>query len=223
LIDRAAPAHSGLVTDADPTQLAVSGDAAGRRRGLLRRFAQLYLGLDPWDVLHQGLARRTGHAIGTVVIVVGGLVLLLWMPLRQRPGIGTVSNVIVLGLALNASLRLLPSPQAFPARLALLVGGILACGAATGMYIQADFGPGPRDGLMTGLARRTGASVRLVRTGLEFTVLLAGWCLGGSVGLGTVLFAVTIGPLSQFFLALFAAPDRARVRREPELCAARAD
>jgi uncharacterized membrane protein YczE len=162
------------------------------------------LGLDPWDVLHQGLAVVLNHQIGTVSIAVGALVLLLWIPLRQRPGLGTVSNVLVVGLAMNATLALLPAQHAVAARAATLAGAVLLCGMATGMYITAGFGPGPRDGLMTGIARRTGLSIRLSRTIIELTVLLTGWLLGGSVGVGTVLFAVAIGPLAQQFLRLFA-------------------
>ncbi|HJQ00393.1 MAG TPA: hypothetical protein VJ851_02230 [Jatrophihabitans sp.] len=164
------------------------------------------LGLDPWDVFHQGIAERTGHAMGTVSVVVGALVLLLWIPLPQRPGLGTVSNVVVLGLAMNQALRLLPAQHVMPAQLGVLVGGIVLCGIATGMYISAGLGPGPRDGLMTGYAARTGLSIRLTRTLLELTVLTVGWLLGGSVGLGTVLFAVGIGPLSQLSLGLLAIP-----------------
>lgn len=164
------------------------------------------LGLDPWDVLHQGIAHRTGHAIGTVSVVVGVFVLLLWLPLPQRPGLGTVSNVLVVGLAMNQALRVLPAQHGFGAQLAMLVGGIVLCGLATGMYISAGLGPGPRDGLMTGYALRTGLSIRLTRTVLELTVLGVGWLLGGSVGLGTVLFAVWIGPLSQLSLKLMAIP-----------------
>jgi uncharacterized membrane protein YczE len=152
------------------------------------------LGLGPWDVLHQGLAERTGLPIGQVVIGVAVVVLLLWVPLRQRPGFGTVSNVIVVGLAVDATLALLPQPHPLAARLGYLILGILANAVATGLYIGAGLGPGPRDGLMTGLARR-GHSIRLVRTLIELSVLAVGWLLGGSVGIGTVLYAVTIGPL----------------------------
>jgi uncharacterized membrane protein YczE len=161
------------------------------------------LGLDPWDVLHQGIARHAGLAIGTVVIVVGAAVLLLWIPLRQWPGVGTVCNVVVIGLAMNASLDVLPHVSAMPWRIADMAGGVVLCGVATGMYIGANLGPGPRDGLMTGLVRRTGRSVRLVRTALELTVLGTGWALGGTVGIGTVAFALAIGPLAQVFLPLF--------------------
>ncbi|HET8583083.1 MAG TPA: hypothetical protein VFL65_07505 [Jatrophihabitans sp.] len=164
------------------------------------------LGLDPWDVLHQGIAKHVGLEIGTVVIIVGAAVLLLWIPLRQRPGLGTVSNVVLIGLAMNESLALLPESAPLAWRIAEMCAGIVLCGTATGLYIGAAFGPGPRDGLMTGLARRTGRSIRLVRTCLELTVLAAGWLLGGTVGVGTVLFAVSIGPLAQLFLRIFSVP-----------------
>ena len=189
-------------------------------RRTVRRLTQLYLGLllyglsaallvrarlglDPWDVLHQGLARHLHLAIGTVVVLVAAVVMLLWIPLRQRPGLGTVSNAVLIGLSMNMALQLLPTGGPLTARIVEMIGGVALCGIATGMYIAAGFGPGPRDGLMTGLARRTGRSVRLVRTCLELTVLLTGWLLGGTVGVGTVLFAVGIGPLVQFFLPLF--------------------
>jgi uncharacterized membrane protein YczE len=157
------------------------------------------LGLGPWDVLHQGLAERTGLPIGQVVIGVAVVVLLLWFPLRQRPGFGTVSNVIVVGLAVDATLAVLPQPHPLAVRAAYLILGIFANALATGLYIGAGLGPGPRDGLMTGLARR-GYSIRLVRTLIELSVLAAGWLLGGTVGIGTVLYAVTIGPLVGVFL-----------------------
>jgi uncharacterized membrane protein YczE len=162
------------------------------------------LGLDPWDVLHQGISRHTGLAIGTVVIVVGAAVLLLWIPLRQWPGLGTASNVVLIGVSMNLALQWLPHPHAIGWRIFDMVFGVALCGVATGMYIGADFGPGPRDGLMTGFARRSGRSIRLVRTGIEVTVLAVGWSLGGTVGVGTVLFAVAIGPLTQLLLPLFA-------------------
>ncbi|MFI7427096.1 YitT family protein [Micromonospora sp. NPDC049836] len=165
------------------------------------------LGLDPWDVFHQGLARQTGLTIGTVTIAVGALVLLLWIPLRQRPGLGTVSNVVVIGLVVDATLALLPAGGGLPVRIGLLVVGIVANGAATGLYLGAALGPGPRDGLMTGyVARRPGRSIRLVRTAIEVTVLALGWLLGGTVGVGTVAYALAIGPLAQRFIPLFAVP-----------------
>jgi uncharacterized membrane protein YczE len=152
------------------------------------------LGLGPWDVLHQGLAKRTGLPIGQMVIGVAVVVLLLWFPLRQRPGFGTVSNVIVVGLAVDGTLAVLPQPHPLALRTAYLVLGILANAVATGLYIGAGLGPGPRDGLMTGFARR-GYPIRLVRTLIELSVLAIGWLLGGTVGVGTLLYAVTIGPL----------------------------
>jgi len=163
---------------------------------------QAGLGLDPWDVFHQGLAERSGLRFGWVVIGVSALVLILWFPLRQHPGIGTVSNVVVVGLAVDASLAALPEPREIPLRIAFLVTGILANGVATGLYIGAGLGPGPRDGLMTGLAAR-GHSIRLARTAIELSVLAAGWLLGGTVGAGTVLYAVSIGPLAHYFIPRF--------------------
>ncbi|MEY2244756.1 YitT family protein [Streptomyces sp. SAS_267] len=163
------------------------------------------LGLEPWNVLHQGLAELTGLTIGVVSIVVGAAVLLLWIPLRQRPGLGTVSNVFVVGLAMDGTLALLPDVHSLTVRIPLLVAGVVLNGMATGLYISASFGPGPRDGLMTGLHRRTGRSVRLVRTVLEVAVVATGFALGGTVGVGTVLYAVAIGPLAQLFLRVFAA------------------
>ncbi|MEU1685153.1 hypothetical protein [Micromonospora sp. NPDC005707] len=167
------------------------------------------LGLDPWDVFHQGLARQTHLSFGTVTIAVGALVLLLWIPLRQRPGLGTVSNVVVIGLVVDATLAVLPPGEGLPLRTTLLVVGIVANGAATGLYLGAGLGPGPRDGLMTGFtARRPRYSVRLVRTVIEVTVLSLGWLLGGTVGLGTVAYALAIGPLAQLFIPIFAVPAR---------------
>lgn len=161
------------------------------------------LGLDPWDVLHQGIAKHTGLAIGTVLILVGAAVLLFWIPLRQWPGLGTVSNVVLIGLAMNEALVLLPHVHQLGWRIGYMLAGVALCAMATGMYIGANLGPGPRDGLMTGLVRRTGRSVRLVRTCLELTVLVTGWLLGGTVGVGTVVFALAIGPLAQIFLPIF--------------------
>ncbi|MEU8019206.1 hypothetical protein AB0B74_24900 [Micromonospora parva] len=168
------------------------------------------LGLDPWDVFHQGLSELTGLSFGTVTIGVGALVLLLWIPLRQRPGLGTVSNVVVIGLVVDATMALLPAGGPLSVRTAMLITGIVANGAATALYLGAQLGPGPRDGLMTGyVARRPGRSVRLVRTVIEVTVLALGWLLGGTVGVGTVAYALAIGPLAQFFIPLFAVPEAA--------------
>jgi uncharacterized membrane protein YczE len=160
------------------------------------------LGLDPWDVFHQGLSRTFGLAIGTWAIIVGVVVLLFWIPLRQRPGIGTLSNVILVGLTMNVVLGHFDAPHAMAARIACLVCGVFLNGVATGAYIGAGFGPGPRDGLMTGLAAR-GHSIRVVRTGLELTVLVTGWLLGGTVGVGTLVYALSIGPLAHVFIPLF--------------------
>ncbi|MFJ2673129.1 YitT family protein [Streptomyces sp. NPDC088551] len=190
---------------------------------LARRLVQLYvglalygassallvrggLGLEPWGVLHQGLAELTGLTMGVVSIIVGAVVLLLWIPIRQRPGLGTVSNVFVIGVAMDATLALVPEGHHLAVRIPLLIAGIVLNGAATGLYIAARFGPGPRDGLMTGLHRLTGRSVRLVRTGIEVAVVVTGFVLGGSVGVGTVAYALAIGPLAQLFLRVFAIP-----------------
>ncbi|RCW46949.1 putative membrane protein YczE [Halopolyspora algeriensis] len=169
------------------------------------------LGLSPWDVLHEGLATHLGWSFGSVTVLTGGLVLLAWLPLRQRPGIGTVANVVVIAISVDTALALLPPPDPLAARIALLITGIALNALATAVYVGARLGPGPRDGLMTGLHERTGASIRLVRTGIEISVLAAGWSLGGTVGIGTVLFAVAIGPLTQ--LALPAVAVRGPRRR----------
>jgi uncharacterized membrane protein YczE len=165
------------------------------------------LGLDPWDVFHQGLAGRVGLSIGLVVNIVGAGVLLLWIPLRQWPGIGTIANVLVIGTAMDLSLLVLPDLDGLPVRGAGLALAVVANGVAGALYIGAGLGPGPRDGLMTGLARRAGWPIRRVRTGIELTVLAAGWLLGGTVGVGTVLYAFAIGPLVQAFLPLFTIRD----------------
>ncbi|MEU6576494.1 hypothetical protein [Streptomyces sp. NPDC046805] len=179
------------------------------------------LGLEPWNVLHQGLAELTGLSMGVVLTIVGALVLLLWIPMRQRPGLGTVSNVLVIGFAMDACLAVLPDVHSLAVRIPLLCSGVVLNGMATGLYIAASFGPGPRDGLMTGLHRLTGRSIRLIRTAVEVAVVTTGFTLGGSVGIGTVLYALSIGPLAQFFLRLFAdpsTPGRSKVvaGRKPE-------
>uniref|UniRef100_A0AAU2VYX6 Integral membrane protein n=1 Tax=Streptomyces sp. NBC_00008 TaxID=2903610 RepID=A0AAU2VYX6_9ACTN len=201
--------------------------AVRQRTHLTRRLIQLYaglalygassallvvagLGLEPWGVLHQGLAERTGITIGVVSIIIGAIVLLLWIPLRQRPGLGTVSNVFAVGIAMDGTLALVPDAHGLAARAGVMVAGIVLNGVATGLYIAARFGPGPRDGLMTGLHRRTGRSIRLVRTAIEAAVVVTGFLLGGSLGIGTVLYALAIGPLAQFFLRFFAIPDNGR-------------
>jgi uncharacterized membrane protein YczE len=163
------------------------------------------LGLDPWDVLHQGLSRRVGLGVGTWAIIVGFAVLLLWIPLRQRPGIGTLCNVVVVGAVIDLVLAVVPAPHAIAVRVPLLLGGVLLNGFATGAYIGAGLGPGPRDGLMTGWAAR-GHSIRVVRTTIEVSVLAIGWALGGDVGVGTVVYALSIGPLAHKFIPLLAIP-----------------
>ncbi len=172
------------------------------------------LGVMPWDVLHQGLSRQLGWSLGTVTIAVGALVLLAWIPLRERPGLGTVSNVVVIGVALDAALAVLPEPGSLAVRTALVPAGILLNAVATAAYIGVRLGPGPRDGLMTGLVRRTGRSVRLVRTSIEVVVVAAGWLLGGTLGVATVLYALAIGPLVQLLLPRLtvAAPEPAPLR-----------
>jgi uncharacterized membrane protein YczE len=194
-------------------------------RHLTRRLLQLYigltlygvstallvrggLGLEPWGVLHQGLAELTGLTIGIVSIIVGAVVLLLWIPMKQRPGLGTVSNVFVIGVAMDGTLALVPDAHGLGVRIGVLIGGIVLNGVATGLYISARFGPGPRDGLMTGLHRVTGRSIRLVRTAIEVAVVATGFVLGGSVGGGTVAYALAIGPLAQLFLRVFAISDQ---------------
>lgn len=158
------------------------------------------LGLDPWDVFHEGVTHHVDLSFGQVVIVVGAVVLLLWIPLRQLPGVGTVLNVLVVGLAADVGLAVIARPDDLWLRIALLVGGIVGNGFAGALYIGAALGPGPRDGLWLGLVRRTGRSVRLWRTVIEVTVLGVGFALGGTVGVGTVLYALAIGPLVQVFL-----------------------
>jgi uncharacterized membrane protein YczE len=164
------------------------------------------LGLDPWDVFHEGVAGGLPLTFGTVVVLTGVGVLLLWLPLRQAPGLGTIANVVVIGVASDVTLALLERPEEIATRSVLLVAGVVLNGLAGALYIGAQLGPGPRDGLMTGVVRRTGWSVRLVRTALEVTVLAVGFVLGGTVGLGTVLYALAIGPLLQLFLPRVVVP-----------------
>ncbi len=200
---------------------------------MLRRLLQLYVGLsfyglstamfvradlgaDPWNVFHLGVARLLAMDIGTVMILTGALVLLFWIPLRQRPGLGTISNVIVIGLAADAALSLLPEMSSLVARSVLLISAVVVNALATGMYIGAGFGSGPRDGLMTGINARTGWSVRSVRTAIEVTVLLIGCVLGGTFGVGTVLYALTIGPLIQICLPWFRHKPQVKVAPQSE-------
>lgn len=180
-------------------QLAAGLVLYGVSMGLMIRSG---LGLDPWDVLHDALSRRTGLTFGTITAIVGALVLLCWIPLRQRPGVGTVANIVVIAIAVDATLALVGQADAIAVRIALMVAGVVLNGLATATYIGVRLGPGPRDGLMTGLTARTKLSLRVVRTAIEVTVLATGWVLGGTVGVGTVLYALAIGPLTQAFLPL---------------------
>lgn len=167
------------------------------------------LGLDPWDVFHQGVEQHVGLTFGQIVIITGAVLLLLWIPLKQRPGIGTVLNVVLIGIAVDVTLAWLPTPDALAVRIGFLVIGVVGNGLAGALYIGSGFGAGPRDGLWRGFVARTGHSTRLVRTTLEVTVLAVGFVLGGTVGVGTVLYALTIGPIVQVFLGLLG--DRPQV------------
>jgi uncharacterized membrane protein YczE len=197
------------------------GPIAQLRAGrLARRLPQLYvglvlygvslalmvrgdLGLAPWDVLHSGLIRHLPITLGQAVVLMSFVVLVAWIPLREMPGLGTISNALVVGFSADATLALLDRPDPLVPRVGLMVGGVLLCGLASALYIGAQLGRGPRDGLMTGLARRTGRSLRLVRTALEVSVVVVGLLLGGTLGLGTVLYALAIGPLTQRWLPAF--------------------
>ena len=209
---RPAVAPSGLVDLGPIAQL-----RAGR---LSRRLVQLYVGLvaygaslammvrgdvglAPWDVLHSGLIRHVPITLGQAVVVMSFVVLLLWIPLREMPGLGTISNALVVGLSADSTLWLLDPPSAMAARVGLMVGGVALCGLASALYIGAQLGRGPRDGLMTGLHRRTGLSLRLVRTLIEGSVVVIGLVLGGVLGIGTVVYALAIGPLTQLMLPWF--------------------
>jgi uncharacterized membrane protein YczE len=216
---------TGATTSATPQAprpvLVDLGPVAQLRAGrLARRLPQLYtglflygvslalmvrgaLGLAPWDVLHSGFVRHVPMTLGQAVVLFSFVVLVLWIPLREMPGLGTISNAVVVGLSADATLAVLDRPDAIVGRLGLMVGGVLLCGLASALYIGAQLGRGPRDGLMTGLARRTGLSLRLVRTGLEVSVVVIGLLLGGVLGVGTVVYALAIGPLTQLMLPWF--------------------
>jgi uncharacterized membrane protein YczE len=206
-------APRGVLVDLGP----VAQLRAGR---LARRLPQLYvglflygvslalmvrgsLGLAPWDVLHSGFIRHVPMTLGQAVVLFSFVVLVLWIPLKEMPGLGTISNAVVVGLSADATLAVLDQQEAMWARIALMAGGVALCGLASALYIGAQLGRGPRDGLMTGLARRTGLSLRLVRTGLEVAVVVIGLLLGGVLGLGTVVYALAIGPLTQLMLPWF--------------------
>ena len=179
-------------------------------------FIRAGLGLDPWDVFHQGLSEKTGFSMGVVVIAVSFLVLLLWIPLRQMPGIGTIANAVLVGLFADLGLWLIPDVTHLGGQIAMLAGAVILNGIASACYIGACLGPGARDGLMTGLVRRTGWSVRLVRTGIEVVVLAVGFLLGGSVGVGTVVYALAIGPIVQVLLPKFMVPERSKATAPTE-------
>ncbi|MDQ0735970.1 membrane protein YczE [Arthrobacter agilis] len=196
----------------------------GARRGLqlmigvflygfsLAMMIRATLGVSPWDVLGQGGSLRTGIPFGFMTNIIGLIVLLLWIPLRQRPGVGTVFNVLLVGPSAEVGLAILTEPDRLWARILLFTGGLVLLAVASGLYIGARLGPGPRDGLMTGLHTRFGLPIWLVRTAIEGTVLVLGWLLGGSVGLGTVAFALLIGPLINIALPIFRVPERPGAR-----------
>ena len=205
------------VTSPRPVLIDLGPVAQLRAGRLARRLPQLYvglflygvslammvrgaLGLAPWDVLHSGFIRHVPMTLGQAVVLFSFVVLVLWIPLREMPGLGTISNALVVGFSADLTLAVLDRPDAITARIALMIGGVALCGLASALYIGAQLGRGPRDGLMTGLARRTGLSLRLVRTGLEVAVVVIGLLLGGVIGLGTVVYALAIGPLTQLML-----------------------
>lgn len=207
-----------MKTESRPSGLINLGPVAQLRAGrlperVLRLFVGLWLygiaialmiesalGASPWDVFHLGVARHLPVSFGTVMILAAAVVLLAWIPLRQMPGLGTVANALVLGPFADLALALIDTPQTMPVRIAYLAGGVAICAFATALYVGAQLGPGPRDGLMTGFARRSGWSIRRVRTIIEVSVLAIGVLLGGTFGAGTVVFALGVGPATQFFL-----------------------
>ncbi len=178
------------------------------------------LGLGPWEVLHQGIGRHIGVDLGTVSILVGIPILFLWWPLGERPGIGTILNVVLIGTATNVALPLLPQPSQPVLQLAMTAAGVLVIGIATGLYLAADLGAGPRDGVMTGMHHRYGWSIRRARTAIELSALVAGFLLGGTVGIGTMLFAFGIGPIVQVALGVFDREGRVARARRPDLAEA---
>lgn len=227
-VRRPAPPARRAHPAAPVRELARLGPVAQLRAGrLVRRLAQLALGLvlygltlaliiraglgnAPWDVLHQGIAEHTTLSIGQAVILMSLVVLLAWIPLRELPGLGTIANSLLVGISADVFLGIFSEPDQLWVRVAMVLCGVVLNGAATALYIGSQLGPGPRDGLMTGLHRRTGVSIRAVRTGLEVSVVLAGFLLGGTFGVGTVVYTLAIGPLVQLMLpwAIVELPDR---------------
>ncbi len=202
-----------------PTAMERQGAVSAPRR-LLRRSTQLLIGLflfgiglaflvrstlgaAPWDVLTLGISQRVSLTFGTISVIISFVVLLIWIPLRQKPGVGTVANALLVGPSADIGLYLIPETETLWVRVAYMLTGIGLVGFATGLYIGSRFGPGPRDGLMTGLHRVTGRPIWVVRTVIEATVVLLGWLLGGTVGIGTIAFALLIGPICQYFMRIF--------------------
>ncbi|MFD9699403.1 YitT family protein [Lentzea sp. NPDC059081] len=168
------------------------------------------LGLNPWDVLHEGLEKRTGLSFGLITAITGVLVLLTWIPLKQKPGIGTIGNVVLIAVSVDVTLAILPAPEGLLPRIALMTLGIVLNAVAFAAYVGSRLGTGPRDGMVTGFCRRTGVSLRVTRTVVELLVLGTGWLLGGTIGIGTILYALAIGPLSQLFLPALTWRERSR-------------
>jgi len=168
------------------------------------------IGVPPWDVLTQGLVKQTGLPFGVLTNIIGALVLLLWIPIRQKPGVGTVANVLLIGPAIEVGLLVIPAAENLLQQVLLFSGGLALLAVASGLYIGARFGPGPRDGLMTGINRRWGLSIWKVRTAIEVSVLSVGWLLGGNVGVGTLLFALLIGPMVGVALPRLRVPEAVR-------------
>lgn len=212
IVQQSAPSSAVLWTRRG-IQLAVGLVAYGVAIGIMLRAG---IGVPPWDVLNQGLAKVTGIPFGLVVVLVGAVVLLLWIPIRQKPGVGTVANILVIGPAAELGIWLVPQQTVWWMQGLVFLGGLALLALATGLYVGARLGPGPRDGLMTGIHGRFGWPIWAVRTGIEVTVLLIGWLLGGQVGIGTLAFALLIGPMVNVTLPLLRVPEAARPLPEPE-------
>lgn len=171
------------------------------------------LGLGPWEALHQGIAVQLGLQIGTVSVLLGIPILVLWLPLGERPGLGTLLNVVLIGTSTDLAIAVIPTAETVPVQLGLMAGGVVVIALGSATYLSADLGPGPRDGLMTGVHHRFGWSIRRARTAIELLVLIVGWALGGTIGVGTVVFALGIGPVIQFFLGIVDRENRVGRRR----------